>query len=65
MGSEDFHPQVERVAAALRPALAGRVATLAFGGLDKAGCHYHPSLADDLLLAGLIEGEIRRIAPGW
>ena len=61
MGSEEFHDQVAQVAASLAGELSGRVVTLRFAGLDKAGCHYHPSLADNRLLAGLVEAEINRL----
>ena len=62
MGSEEFHDQLKQVAASLAGELPGRVVTLRFAGLDKAGCHYHPSLADNRLLAGLVEAEIDRLA---
>jgi lysophospholipase L1-like esterase len=65
MGSEDFYPQVERVASALAVKMPGRVSLLRFAGLDRQACHFHPSLADDRLLAGLVEAEIRRLEPDW
>jgi lysophospholipase L1-like esterase len=65
MGSQDFFPQVEQVAASLAGDLPGRVGILKFTGLELGGCDYHPSLADDRKLAGLIEAEIRRVEPAW
>lgn len=62
MGSEDFLPLVEQVAAVLREDLPGRVTSMPFGGLDKTGCQYHPSLADERRLAASIEAEIVRLA---
>lgn len=61
MGSEPFFPEVERVAAALNKDLPGRVGVLRFNGLDYAGCHSHPSLADDIRLADLLEKSIGRL----
>jgi lysophospholipase L1-like esterase len=58
MGSELFFPQVEQVAATLNKDMKGRVTALRFTGLDHAGCHSHPSLADNRRLADLLQGSI-------
>jgi lysophospholipase L1-like esterase len=58
MASELFDAQVDQVAASLERDLPGRVTVLRFGGLDHGGCHQHPSLADDRLMAGEIEAKI-------
>jgi lysophospholipase L1-like esterase len=58
MGSDLFYPEVEKVAAAFGKAEAGRIVTLRFDGLDYAGCHSHPSLADDRKLADLLAAAI-------
>lgn len=61
MGSDLFIAEVEKVAADLKHAGAIPVSTLRFGGLDFLGCDHHPSLADDRILANLVEQEIRRL----
>ncbi|RZJ95617.1 MAG: lipase [Brevundimonas sp.] len=58
MGSDAFYADVERIAATVNDAAPGKVTTLKFGDLDRMGCDYHPSLADDAKLAALIEGHI-------
>jgi lysophospholipase L1-like esterase len=58
MGSDAFYPDVERIAATVNDQTPGKVTTLFFGDLDRMGCDYHPSLADDAKLATLIEGHI-------
>ncbi|TFI57666.1 lipase [Sphingomonas parva] len=63
MGSDLFFAEVERVAAAFGKADAGRIVTLRFDGLDYAGCHSHPSLADDRKLADLLAGTIGPLRP--
>ena len=60
MGSQDFLPQVRQVAASL--AMPDRVTTLLFSGLDHGGCQFHPSLADDRLLADSIAKAIGRLS---
>ncbi|HEY1607442.1 MAG TPA: SGNH/GDSL hydrolase family protein [Allosphingosinicella sp.] len=64
MGS-DFYAEVEQVAAAVDPADRARVATLRFGELQLTGCDWHPSLADDRKVAGLIEDAIDTLRLGW
>ena len=58
MGSEQFYPQVQQVAAVLKQAGINRVTTLQFTGLDHGGCDFHPSLEDDRKLAETIEQAI-------
>ena len=58
MGSEQFYPQVQQVAAALQRGGIKRVTTLQFTGLDHGGCDFHPSLQDDRKLAQMIEQAI-------
>jgi lysophospholipase L1-like esterase len=65
MGSDDFYPEVQKVAATLDPAVRARVATLRFGDLERTACDWHPSLADDRRLAALIEGAIDELGLGW
>ncbi|WP_294045641.1 SGNH/GDSL hydrolase family protein [Sphingomonas sp.] len=65
MGSPDFYADVEAVAATIDARWLGRATPLLFDGLARDGCDSHPSLADDRLLARLIEGAIDRIEPGW
>lgn len=61
MGSDQFFPEVEKVAAELRKGPAVPVSTLQFTGLDLGGCDYHPSLQDNRLLADMLEKEVARI----
>ena len=58
MGSDTFFAEVERVAATLSSEMPGRVQAIRFGGLDLAGCDWHPSIADDRLMAELIKQAI-------
>ncbi|KQS54081.1 hypothetical protein ASG17_13210 [Brevundimonas sp. Leaf363] len=58
MGSDAFYADVERIAATVNEAAPGKVTTLQFGDLDRMGCDYHPSLADDAKLAALIEAHM-------
>ncbi|MEG3180266.1 SGNH/GDSL hydrolase family protein [Sphingomonas sp. LT1P40] len=61
MGADLYYAEVEKVASDLTASLPGRVTLLHFTGLDLAGCHGHPSLADHRLLAKLVTGQIEKI----
>ncbi|HEX8412881.1 MAG TPA: SGNH/GDSL hydrolase family protein [Sphingomicrobium sp.] len=61
MGSDQFIAEVEQVAAELNRGAARQVSALRFSGLDYLGCDHHPSLADDRLLADLLQREIQRL----
>ncbi|ADU14160.1 SGNH/GDSL hydrolase family protein [Asticcacaulis excentricus] len=56
--SGEIRAQVAQVAKTLKDTGETRVDTLFFDGLDFGGCHYHPSLADDRKIAGLIQAWI-------
>ncbi|QAY75727.1 SGNH/GDSL hydrolase family protein [Sphingosinicella sp. BN140058] len=56
MASDKFFSDVEAVAASLNK-VAG-VKVIQFNGLDLGGCDWHPSLADDLKLASLVQQAI-------
>ena len=58
MGSDAFYGEVVRIAAAVNERTPGKVTTLEFGDLERSGCNWHPSLADDARLAALIEAHI-------
>ncbi|PSJ43242.1 SGNH/GDSL hydrolase family protein [Allosphingosinicella deserti] len=58
MGSDTFFAEIETIAAALRTEMPDRVQAIRFRGLDLAGCDWHPSIADDRLMAGLIQQTI-------
>lgn len=51
----EIRAQVSQVAKTLKDGGETRLDTLFFDGLDFGGCHYHPSLADDRKIAGLIQ----------
>lgn len=61
MGSDAFIGEVEQVARTVNTDAPGLAAPLPFGGLDVLACDWHPSLADEVLLADLIEGKIREL----
>ena len=58
MGGDAFTADVRQVADAVNRATPGLATVLPFGGLDLQGCDWHPSLADEVLLANLVAGEI-------
>lgn len=62
MGSDLFIAEVEKVAAELNRSSVVPVSTLRFSGLDFLGCDYHPSLADNRILADLLEKQIKRLS---
>lgn len=61
MGSDLFFAEVEKVASQLNQGASRPVSILRFDGLDYLGCDHHPSLADDRILADLLEREIKRV----
>ncbi len=61
MGADLFYTEVEKVRSQLAVTLPNRVTSLRFTGLDLAGCHGHPSLADHRLLAKQMASEIERL----
>jgi lysophospholipase L1-like esterase len=65
MGAANFYPDVEAVAAALDADQPDLATPLLFDGLAHTACDFHPSLADDRRMAGLIESVVDRIVPGW
>lgn len=58
MGADAFIGEVEQVARAVNAASPGLATPLPFEGLDVEACDWHPSLADEVVLAALIEGAI-------
>ncbi|RZJ27275.1 MAG: lipase, partial [Brevundimonas sp.] len=58
MGGDAFLGDVRQVADAVNRTTPGLASVLPFGGLDLQGCDWHPSLADEVLLATLVAGEI-------
>ncbi|WP_439471993.1 SGNH/GDSL hydrolase family protein [Brevundimonas sp.] len=61
MGSDAFHAEVATVAGLLNAETPGLATPVYMGGLDLAGCDWHPSLADEAVLAGLVEGAIQQM----
>lgn len=61
MGSDAFIGEVEQVARSVNEGAPGLATPLPFGGLDRLACDWHPSLADEAILAGLIEAKIGEI----
>lgn len=61
----EIRAQVEQVAATLKADGEKRLDTIYFSGLDFGGCHYHPSLADDRKLMGLLKGWIDAHPKVW
>lgn len=62
MGGDAFAGDVAQVAEAVNRVTPGLATVLPFGGLDLQGCDWHPSLADEVVLADLISAEIERRA---
>ncbi|RZJ37688.1 MAG: lipase, partial [Brevundimonas sp.] len=58
MGGDAFTGDVRQVADAVNRTTPGLATVLPFGGLDLQGCDWHPSLADEVLLADLVAREI-------
>jgi lysophospholipase L1-like esterase len=65
MASDAFHAEVDQIGKALAADLPGRITITRFGGLDLAGCHWHPSIADDARLAEAIALSIEQLDPTW
>lgn len=65
MGADAFFGEVEQVAAAVNATTPDLATPLKFDGLDLGGCDWHPSLADDARLAGLVEGAIAKMGDVW
>lgn len=61
MGSETFHAEVAAVAALLNADAPGLATPVLIEGLDLGACDWHPSLADEGRLAGLVETTITRM----
>ena len=61
MGSDLFYPEIQKVAEALNRGAAVPVSTVHIGSMEFSGCDWHPSLADDKMMAGLVDNEIRRL----
>ena len=61
MGSDLFYPEIQKVAEALNRGSAVSVSTVQIGKMELSACDWHPSLADDKMLAGLVDDEIRRL----
>lgn len=58
MGGDAFVGDVRQVAEAVNGRTPGLATVVPFTGLELQGCDWHPSLADEVVLAGLIEQEI-------
>lgn len=61
MGSDTFFDEVATVAARLNAGAAGVATPVRIDGLDLGGCDWHPSLADETVLAGLVETAITQM----
>jgi len=58
MGSDTFYAEVAAVSALLNAEAPGLATPVRIEGLDLAACDWHPSLADEGRLAGLVESTI-------
>lgn len=58
MGGDAFLEDVRQVAGAVNRVTPGLVTVVPFTGLDLQGCDWHPSLADEAVLADLVSAEI-------
>lgn len=61
MGSDTFYADVAVVSALLNAEAPGLATPVRIDGLDLAACDWHPSLADEARLAGLVETTIARL----
>ena len=61
MGSDLFYPEIQNVAEAVNRGSTVPVSTVHIGTMELQACDYHPSLADDKLMARLIDSEIQRL----
>ena len=61
----EIQAQVEKVIADLKAAGETKIDSLFFSGLDHAGCHWHPSLKDNELLAELFIKKIEANRSWW
>lgn len=65
MGSDSFGADVEQVAAVVNAQTPGLTTPVRFGGLDLQACDWHPSQADHVRLATLVEGVIATLDSDW
>jgi lysophospholipase L1-like esterase len=65
MGEDEFFPELERIAAAVNGQKPGLTTTLRYGALERTGCDWHPSLADNRKIAGQLIAAIDRLGGAW
>lgn len=65
MGSDSFGGEVEQVAQVVNARTPGLATPVRFSGLDLQACDWHPSQADHVRLASLVEGVIGAVNGEW